>query len=112
MPELQSAVGRVDDMKSKKRAAPARASSAEKMLELKIKFWTNQIACKGKAAPKPGWAFGVVRIEASGSPHIDVKRPRHFGSFLELPSVIEQVLTEHGVVLAPKSRTRKPTRQL
>jgi hypothetical protein len=41
-----------------------KAQQGERMIEVKIRFWTNDIADgKGNIFPKHAWSSGVVRME-------------------------------------------------
>lgn len=51
----------------------------EKMIEVKIRFWTNTIASEsGKVVPKHAQASGVVSMERNKSHGIIPGNPRHF----------------------------------
>lgn len=77
-----------------------KAEYGEKMIEVKIRFWTNNISGKtGKVLPKHAWTSGVVRMEGNKSHGIVPKHPRPFHSLLDVNAVIERVLIEHGIVL-------------
>lgn len=84
------------------------AEQGERMIEVKLRFWTNNIAAKkGQVVPKNAWAGGVVRIERNGSHGIKPGKPLPFHSLLDIGAVIEKVLIEHGVVLHPSRKMRK-----
>lgn len=84
------------------------ATQGEKMIEIKIRFWTNDIAHEpGKIIPKHARTSGVVRIERNKSHGIEPGSPRPFHSLLDVGSVIEKVLIEYGVVLHPSTKMRK-----
>lgn len=84
------------------------AKQGEKMIEVKIRFWTNNIAPEsGKILPKQAWSSGVVRIEANKSHGIVPSSPKPFHSLLDVSSVIEKVLIEQGIVLHPSRRMKK-----
>lgn len=77
-----------------------KAKYGEKMIEVKIRFWTNEIADKkGSIVPKHAWTSGVVRIERNESHGIEPGYPRPFNSLMEIPSLIEKVLIQHGIKL-------------
>ncbi|WP_431014689.1 hypothetical protein [Bradyrhizobium pachyrhizi] len=79
-----------------------------KMIEIKLRFWTNDIADeKGKIIPKHAWSKGVVRVEANKAHGIKPGNPAPFRSLLEVGAVIEDVLIAHGIVLHADKRTRK-----
>jgi hypothetical protein len=84
------------------------AKHGEKMIEIKLRFWTDDIASEqGKVIPKHAWTSGVVRMEANKSHGITTKKPAVFNSLLDVGAVIERVLVEHGIVLHPSSKMRK-----
>jgi len=91
-----------DDVVSKE------AKQGEKMIEVKLRFWTNDISKEqGKVIPKNAWAAGVVRIERNNSHGIEPSAPLPFHSLLDVGSVIEKVLIEHGIVLHPSRKMKK-----
>jgi hypothetical protein len=84
------------------------AQQGEKMIEVRIRFWTNDIAdSEGKIRPKHAWSSGVVRIEPNKSHGIMSGRSLPFHSLLDLPAVIEKVLVEHGIRLLLSRRMAK-----
>lgn len=95
-------------MAAKDDVASQEAKQGEKMIEVKLRFWTNNIAPEsGKVIPKNAWASGVVRIERNKSHGIEPSKPQPFHSLLDVGSVIEKVLIDHGVVLHPSRKMRK-----
>ena len=88
--------------------ASLEAKHGEKMIEVKLRFWTNDIAeHQSEVVPGHAWAAGVVRIERNDSHGIKPGPPRPFHSLLDVGAVIEKVLVEHGVVLHPSRKMRK-----
>jgi hypothetical protein len=84
------------------------ADHGERMIEVKLRFWTNSIAGeKKKIIPKNAWAAGVVRIERNDSHGIKPGNPLPFHSLLDVGAVIERVLIEHGVTLHPSKKMQK-----
>lgn len=85
----------------------------EKMLELKVRFWTNDLAPEGRVRAKEGWTRGVVRVTPNPSHGISsaeaVTVP--FNSLMELPGKIEQVLIESGILLHPTGKVSKYIRR-
>ena len=72
----------------------------EKMIEVKLRFWTNEIAdVEGYVVPKHAWVSGVVRMERNDSHGIVPDWPRHFNSLMAIPAAIEKTLIQHGIVL-------------
>jgi len=90
-----------------KDVAATEAQHGEKMVEVKIRFWTNGIAGEGKILPKHAWASGVVRMEPNKSHDIKPLQPKPFQSLLDLSAMIEKTLIEHGVTLHPSRRMKK-----
>jgi len=85
-----------------------KAKHGEKMIEVKIRFWTNGLARgKDKILRKHALTAGVVRMEPNASHAIKPGRPKPFHTLLDVGSVIEKVLIEHGVVLHPGRRMSK-----
>jgi hypothetical protein len=84
------------------------ATQGEKMIEIKLRFWTNKIAPEeSKVIPKHAWAAGVVRMERNRSHGIEPGRPAPFHSLLDVGAVIEKTLIEHGVILRPHGKMKK-----
>lgn len=95
-------------MATKKDTASQEAKHGEKMIEIKLRFWTDQIAPEpGNVIPKNAWSSGVVRIERNESHGIVPSKPLPFHSLLDVGAVIEKVLIEHGVVLHPSRKMKK-----
>lgn len=89
----------------------SRAKSGERMIEVKVRFWTNNIAGKeGCIIPKNAWSSGVVRMEPNSSHVIRPKNPKPFRSLMHLPFVVERVLIDHGIKLHSSRLTKKYTR--
>jgi hypothetical protein len=90
------------------KAEAREAKHGERMIEVKIRFWTDEIASEtGKIVPKHAWAAGVVRMESNRSHGISPENPVPFNSLLDLGAKIEQVLLDHGIVLHRSSRMKK-----
>jgi hypothetical protein len=84
------------------------AKFGERMIEVKVCFWTNQIAAgKGKIKPKHAWDSGVVRLERNKTHGIIPQNPVPFHSPFDLTKVIESVLIQHGISLHHGHKTRK-----
>jgi len=95
-------------MATKSDLASLEARQGEKMIEVKLRFWTNDIATeKGRVVPKHAWTSGVVRMERNTSHGIEPSNPQPFHSLLDVGSVIEKVLIEHGIILHPSRRMQK-----
>ena len=95
-------------MADEKEVVAREARHGEKMIEVKIRFWTDEISSEpGKIVPKQAWAGGVVRIAPNKSHGIVPKNPIPFNSLLDVGAKIEQVLIDHGVVLRRSRRMKK-----
>ena len=84
------------------------AKHGQKMIEVRLRFWTDGIAEEsGKILPKHAWSSGVVRIAPNKSHSIVSSNPKPFNSLLDVGAVIEKVLIEQGIVLHLSRRTQK-----
>ena len=84
------------------------AKHGEKMIEVKLRFWTDDIATEpGKVIQKHAWSSGMVRIEGNKSHGITPSKPLPFHSLLDIGAVVEKVLIEHKIVLHPSRKMRK-----
>ena len=80
----------------------------KKMVEIKVRFWTNDIAeGKGKIIPKECWDSGVVRLTSNKSHDITPQKPIVFNSLMNLTAVIEKALISHGIKLHLGNRSQK-----
>ena len=95
-------------MAMKEDLASLEASQGEKMIEIKLRFWTNDISQEpGMIIPKHAWSGGVVRIESNKSHGIKPSSPQPFHSLLDVGGIIEKVLIDHGIVLHSSRRMKK-----
>ena len=94
---------------TKRNALEAReARQGEKMIELRVRFWTNDIAPgHDEVIPRHARTSGVVRIQRNLTHGIVPGKPKPFNSLVEIGAVMEKVLIEHGIVLRPSRRKRK-----
>lgn len=84
------------------------AEYGKKMIEVKVRFWTNELADgKDKIRPKHAWGSGIVRIASNTSHGITPKAPVPFNSVAEIPAKIEKVLMDHGVTIHKSDRMKK-----
>jgi hypothetical protein len=78
------------------------AQFGERMIEIKIRFWTDNLADSegtGFIQPKHAWSAGVVRMERNKSHGIVPQSPVPFNSLMDLTAVIEKVLLAQGITL-------------
>ncbi len=85
------------------------AMVGEKMIQVRLRFWTNKIARqKGKVLPKEAWTSGMVTIDANEAHGI---KPRHkpmpFHSLMDIPVVIEKILIANGIKLHSSPKMKK-----
>lgn len=84
------------------------AKHGEKMIEVRVRFWTNNIAeDENKVLPKHAWSSGIVRMERNKSHDIVPESPIPFNSLLELPFMIEELLLDHEITLHLSNRTKR-----
>jgi hypothetical protein len=84
------------------------APHGEKMIELRIRFWTNDIApVKGQILPKRAWSGGVVLMDRNEAHGIVPRDPAPFNNMSQLPDAIERCLIAHGVKLYAGGRDAK-----
>jgi len=84
------------------------AAHGKKMIEVKVRFWTNDLADgKGKIRPRHAWGSGVVRIAPNDAHEITPQDPIMFNSLAEIPSKIEKVLIDHKITIHPSDRMKK-----
>ena len=84
------------------------AQQGERMIEVKLRFWTNNLATtEGQIRPKHAWTSGVVRMERNRSHGIVPGSARPFHSLLDVGAVVEKVLMDHGIQLHTSRRMRK-----
>jgi hypothetical protein len=84
------------------------AKRGEKMIEVKLRFWTNNISEEeGKVKPKHAWTTGIVRVEGNRSHGIKPGEPQTFNSLLEIGLAVEKALIGAGITLHTAKRMRK-----
>ena len=90
------------------------AEHGERMIELKVRFWTNDMTDeepvergKGKIRPKHAWGSGVVRIKPNKAHGISTGKVVPFNSLMEIPSAIERVLINNGVSIHRSRKMKK-----
>ena len=89
---------------------PRAAKHGEKMLEVRLRFWTNNMAPGGKIIPKHAWTRGIVTVQRNEAHGIIPTKDTKFNSLLGLTAAIEAVFKQHGIKLVPSRRERVLTR--
>lgn len=83
---------------------PESAPYGERMIEVRVRFFTNSLAGKNEVLPKQGWTRGVARITPNDTHGIPPGKRVHFNSLMELPLAIEKVLIDSEVTLHAAGR--------
>lgn len=84
------------------------ARHGQKMIEVKVRFWTNDLATTpGHVQPKHARTSGVVRIKRNELHGIVESKPIPFHSLLDIGAAIEKLLIRHGIKLHPSRAMRK-----
>ena len=84
------------------------ALTGEKMIEIRVRFWTNDLASsKTQVVPKHAKTSGVVSIAKNKTHDITPQEPIPFNSLMDLTSAIEKVILAHGIKLHPSRRMRR-----
>ena len=91
---------------------PKATPKEERMIEVKVRFWTNGIVEPKKVKPKHAKTSGVVRIKPNQLHGIGAQKPIPFNSLLDLSAAIEKLLIRSGVTLHPSRKMRKYLRDL
>jgi hypothetical protein len=81
------------------------------MIEVRLRFWTDELAPKGKIRTKHAWSSGVVRMEPNAAHGITALNPKPFNSLLDVGAVIEKVLIAHGITLHVSRKMAKYIRE-
>jgi hypothetical protein len=93
------------EMKKRKRTI---APHGQKMIEVTIRFWTNNISKKrGHVIKKECWDYGVVYMPENSAHGISSLRPIPFHSLLELLPKIERLFIAQKVRLRSGQHSRK-----
>mgnify|MGYP006908215320 CR=1 FL=1 len=80
----------------------------EKMIEVSVRFWTNDIASeKGQLVPKHAWDSGMVAVPRNKTHGLGGVEPMAFTSILELTKVIADALAKQGVTLHMGRKSRR-----
>ena len=84
------------------------AKHGQKMIEVKVRFWTDDMAeVPGTILPKHAWTSGVVRVERNPTHGIVPDSPEPFNSLLGLGAAIEEVLIRQGITLHPGRKDKQ-----
>jgi hypothetical protein len=95
-------------MAANKHIENRKALQGERMIEMRIYFWTNDLAKgAGVIRPKHAWSSGMIRLEKNKSYGIVPGRTLPFHSLMDLPSIIEKVLIAQGITLHATRKMRK-----
>ncbi len=76
------------------------AKFGERMIEIKVRLWTNDIAeTEGSVLPKHAWSSGLVRLTSNKTHGIGPNKALPFHSLMDLTAVIEKALIQNGITL-------------
>ncbi|MCJ2557094.1 MAG: hypothetical protein LN415_08335 [Candidatus Thermoplasmatota archaeon] len=77
------------------------------MIELRIRFWTNDIDGnpKGAVTQRVCWDSGLVYVVRNKSHGIESKGPSYFKGLCHLLCSVEKVLEKHDIKLEMDPRT-------
>lgn len=93
---------------TKAKVAAKDAEYGENMIEIRLRFWTNNIAeTDGQLLPKNAWCAGIARIEQNDAHGIKAGKPEQFHTLLDIGSTIEKILIDNGIVLHPSRKMSK-----
>lgn len=82
------------------KAKGTKAQHRERMIEVKVRFWTDDLAGeKGYIIPKHGWTGGSVQMDRNASHGIEPGKPMVFNSLMEIPAAIEKALCHQHIKL-------------
>lgn len=85
-----------------------KAPHGEKMIEVRLRFWTDEIAeAKGYVVPKHAWSSGVARMQTNSAHGIRGGDEVVFNSLMEIPAAVEKVFLAQGIKLHASSRMRR-----
>ncbi len=87
------------------------AATNEKMIEVRLRFWTNNLAGdgaeSGQVIPKHAWDKGVAIMTTNKTHGIKSQDPTPFNSMNEIGKAVEKVLLQHEIKLHLGDRSRK-----
>ena len=90
-----------------------KANHGEKMIEFKVRFWTNDIAdTQGHILPKHCWPAGMVYASKNDSHGIKSSRKMPFHSLDEVQKAIEQAMEDVGIKVHESTKTPKKKKRV
>jgi len=97
---MNKVLAKSNDAKVAANNTPVEPGQGEHMITFSVRFFTNGLAGKkGEVLPKNAWTSGNIQIDTNSAHGIKAGDPTMFHSLMEIPSVIEQIIIEKGVVL-------------
>jgi hypothetical protein len=80
------------------------ADEGEKMVEVRLRFWTNHIASNGAIVPKHIWPHGMARIISNPSHDLKAGASVPFRGLASIVDAVEKLFAAHGITLqVPKA---------
>ena len=84
------------------------AKHGQKMLEVRVRFWTDDIAGKkGEIIPKHARGSGMINIDRNDAHGLTPEKWLAFNSMAEIPAVLEKCLIENGVKIISSRKMKK-----
>jgi hypothetical protein len=89
-------------------ATEVEARHGQKMIEVVVRFWTDELA-EGRDAvvPKHCWSSGVIRMALNPTHGIKGLRPLPFNGLADIVPKIEELFVDHGIKVHPDRRTQR-----
>ncbi len=78
-----------------------RDRNENRLIEIKVRFWTNVHGAGKKISPKHAFSAGVVQMSRNDLHGVEPTEPLPFNSLLELSGKIEKLLVRHGITVHP-----------
>ena len=71
--------------------------AADKTIEVKVRFWTDDLGSEGEVRPKHAWSSGTVYVPANSLHGIKSGKQVNFETIAEIGAAIEKALAAQGV---------------
>jgi hypothetical protein len=94
---------------SKPKTKVEAAEWGSRMVEVRVRFWTDKIADGGKGMilPKHAWDSGEIRIASNKAHGIHPGEPLTFNSLAEVPAKLEKLFVQEGIQIHLGKRQRR-----
>jgi hypothetical protein len=85
------------------------APHGERMVQVSIRFLTDNIAEQGKVVPGHVWARGFLTVQRNDTHGFRTSKGVAFNSLMELPGKLERLLIREGITVHPTQLMAKYT---